>query len=50
MVILMKRNCKVLALLLCLIFWAGPSVLGDETLNVFGNANMDQTIDEKDVA
>ena len=46
----MKRNCKVLALLLCLIFWTGPSVLGDETLNVFGNANMDQTIDEKDVA
>lgn len=48
--ILMKRTCKVLALLLCLLFWAVPSTMGDETLKIFGNANMDQTIDEKDIA
>ncbi len=46
----MKQACKVLALLLCLLLWAAPSVLGDEMLNVFGNANMDQTIDERDIA
>ncbi len=50
MVILVNKIHKVLALLLCLFLWTVPSVWGDETLKVFGNANMDQIIDEKDVA
>ena len=46
----MKQASKVLILSLFLFLLAAPSLLGDETLKIFGNANMDQVIDEKDLA
>jgi len=46
----MKQAFKVLVLLLFLFLLGAPSVFGDDTLKIFGNANMDQVIDEKDIA
>lgn len=46
----MKQACKVLVLSLFLFVLAAPSIFGDETLKIFGNANMDQVIDAKDIA
>ena len=50
----MRRSSEVgmLLIALCAISWAisSPSLAFSYTLNIFGNANMDDTIDELDIA
>lgn len=50
MVSIMKLLDLILATMLCMLQAALPAVGTDYTLGIFGNANMDDTIDENDVA
>jgi len=46
----MNRLAFGLAVLACLMLVIMPAVASDYTLGIFGNANMDDTIDEEDIA
>ncbi|HOI69977.1 MAG TPA: dockerin type I repeat-containing protein [Methanothrix sp.] len=46
----MDRSAFALLLISCISLAVTPALASDYTLEVFGNANMDETIDEDDVA
>jgi len=46
----MKRMARVFVLMSCMSLVIMPANAADYTLNIFGNANMDDTIDENDIA
>jgi len=45
----MKRLTVVFAVLACISLNIVPAITADFTLGIFGNANMDDTIDEEDI-
>ncbi|HQI68361.1 MAG TPA: hypothetical protein P5045_08325 [Methanothrix sp.] len=44
----MERLALILAMMACISLVTSPATAADYTLGIFGNANMDDTIDEKD--
>ncbi len=45
-----NKSCLLISLVLCTILATAPVTASGDVLEVFGNANMDKTIDEDDIA